>query len=78
VGRRGRSPGRCQLEQRKEGGRWEEEEAPTSGINLSATQGKRKKEAGRWAAAEMGAGPVGRCGLKGKEVRFSLFFFFFF
>jgi hypothetical protein len=45
---------------------------------VSATQGKREKEAGRWAVAEMGAGPVGRCGLKGKEVRFSLFFFFLF
>jgi hypothetical protein len=38
--------------------------------------GKRKRRRGTWAGAGEDVGPVGRCGLKGKELRFSLFFVF--
>jgi hypothetical protein len=40
-------------------------------------QKERKRRAGRRAAAGGDVGPMGRCGLKGTETRFSFFLFFF-
>jgi hypothetical protein len=58
------------------GGR-KEKEALTGGVTVSAAAGKKKRRKKWRAAAGEDVGPVGRCGLKGKEVRFSLFFVFF-
>jgi hypothetical protein len=70
-------PAARRLEQRKGRGHGrKEKEAPTGGANVSVTVGKRKRRRGTRAGAGEDVGPVGRCGLKGKEVRFSLFFLF--
>jgi hypothetical protein len=58
------------------GGR-KEKEALTGGVTVSAAAGKKKRRKKWRAAAGEDVGPVGRCGLKGKEVRFSLFSFSF-
>jgi hypothetical protein len=55
-----------------------EKEAPTGGVTVSAAPGKKKRRKKWRAAAGEDVGLVGRCGLKGKEVRFSLFFSFSF
>jgi hypothetical protein len=64
-------------QEKGKGGR-KEKEAPTGGVTVSAVAGKKKRRKKWRAAAGEDVGPMGRCGLKGNEVRFSHFFFFFF
>jgi hypothetical protein len=51
-----------------------EREAPTGGTLVSAAVGKRKGRSGPGPLRKRDVGPVGRCGLKGKKVRFFFFF----
>jgi hypothetical protein len=58
------------------GGR-KEKEGPRCGVTVSAVAGRKKRRKKWRATAGEDVGSVGRCGLKGKEVRFSLFLFSF-